>query len=173
MSDSEITHFLTEATRGRLNRRQVLERGLGLGVSTTLLTSLYMGATDASAAPAGRASGITSYWQDSDPTTLNTLFVSGVTDADPHSNYSTYGAVVTLACYDMLISYKGLSTTEYEPMLAESWTASDDLMTFTFKIRANALFHDCDTVHRAIIQGFDDSFPTAGNGPIPGLESLL
>jgi len=32
-------------------------------------------------------------------------------------------------------------------MLAESWTVSDDLTTFTFKIRANAVFHDgtpCD-----------------------------
>ncbi len=47
----------------------------------------------------------------------------------------------------MLINYKGLSTTEYEPMLAESWEISEDLTTFTFKIRANAMFHDgtpCD-----------------------------
>lgn len=142
MSDSELTRFLTDAGKGRLNRRQVLESGLGLGVSTTLLTSLYLGASDASAAAVGGRERLAPLWQDDDATTLNTLFVSGVTDADPHSNYSTYGGVVALACYDMLIQFKGESTTEYEPMLAESWTASDDLTTFTFKIRANATFHD-------------------------------
>jgi peptide/nickel transport system substrate-binding protein len=47
----------------------------------------------------------------------------------------------------MLIQYKGDSTSEFAPMLAESWEASADNSTFTFKIPANAVFHDgtaCD-----------------------------
>src|SRR3954470_11306931 len=147
MPSSDLSGFLAFATAGRMNRRQVLERGLGLGVSTAMLTTLCMNAPEASAAAGATTSASRFLQADKDPATCTVIFTSGVTDCDPHSNYSTYGAVVTLACYDMLINYKDLSTTEYEPMLAESWTASEDLTTYTFKIRANAVFHDgtpCD-----------------------------
>jgi peptide/nickel transport system substrate-binding protein len=94
-------------------------------------------------------------FQDGEPGTLVVSFVDGATDIDPHANYSTYGGIICLTCYDMLIKYKGESTSEYDPMLAESWEASEDLTTFTFKIRANAVFHDgtpCDA------QAVKDSF---------------
>jgi peptide/nickel transport system substrate-binding protein len=142
MASNEVSRFIAAASSGRLSRRQVLERGLGLGVSTALLTSLYNGAPEAIAAPAARQQSFLVANQDDEPGTVTVCFVDAVSDADPHSNYSTYGAVVTLAAYDMLVNYKGTSTSEIEPMLAESWTASDDLTTFTFKIRANATFHD-------------------------------
>ena len=37
----------------------------------------------------------------------------------------------------MLIQYKGDSTFDYEPMLAESWEASADNSSLTFKIFPN------------------------------------
>jgi peptide/nickel transport system substrate-binding protein len=150
MSRNELAAFLSDASYGRLNRRQVLERGLGVGVSSALLTGLVAQAPEALAAPgATQRSGISRYDQ-ANPTTFTTVINGAVTDCDPHSNYSDAGAVVTLGCYEMLVAYKGTSTFDYDPMLAESWTASDDLMTYTFKIRANATFHDgspCTSQH--------------------------
>jgi len=113
MARNDLSGFLASATAGRMSRRQVLERGLGLGVSTTMLTTLYMNAPEASAAVGATTSAERLLQADKDPSTCTVIFTAGVTDCDPHSNYSTYGAVVTLACYDMLINYKDLSTTEY------------------------------------------------------------
>ena len=155
MSSSELSRFVAAASSGRLNRRQVLEKGLALGISTAVLAGLVAGAPEAAAAPAGKQRSFLTTNQDDAPGTVTVSFDASTTDIDPHSSYTTFGAVVCLACYDMLINYKGVSLTEYEPMLAESWTISDDLTTFTFKIRANATFHDgtpCDA------QAVKDSF---------------
>jgi hypothetical protein len=37
MTDSRIARFLADASSGQLNRRQVIERGLALGVATPVL----------------------------------------------------------------------------------------------------------------------------------------
>jgi peptide/nickel transport system substrate-binding protein len=148
MSSSEISRFVDAASRGRMTRRQVLERGLELGLSSAMIMSLMAAAPEASAAPAASRKSFLLANQEDDPGVVTVCFVAGAEDIDPHSSYTTYGAVVCLASYDMLVNYKGLSTSEIEPMLAESWTASDDLTTYTFKIRANATFHDgtpCDS----------------------------
>jgi peptide/nickel transport system substrate-binding protein len=142
MSSTELSRFLSAASSGRLNRRQVLERGLGLGVSSAMIMSLMESAPAATAAPSPGSRPFLTASQDDDPGVLTVCFMESTTDIDPHSSYTTYGAVVCLASYDMLVNYKGVSTTEIEPMLAESWTASDDQTTFSFKIRANATFHD-------------------------------
>ena len=150
MSQSDVSSFLTAAKTGRLSRRQVLEGGLGLGVSSAVLAGLVMNAPAALAAPHSGPSMTKAHFDQANPTTFTTVINGAVTDCDPHSNYSDAGAVVTLGCYEMLIAYKGTSTFDYDPMLAESWTASDDLITYTFKIRANATFHDdspCTSQH--------------------------
>ena len=142
MANNDVSRFLAAAASGRLNRREVLERGLGLGVSTALLTGLVANAPEAGAAPARGPKSFLTANQDDAPGTVTVSFYDGASDIDPHSSYTTLGAIICYATYDMLVEYKGLSTTEVQPMLAESWTASDDLTTYTFKIRANATFHD-------------------------------
>jgi peptide/nickel transport system substrate-binding protein len=58
----------------------------------------------------------------------------------------------------MLIQYKGSTTDEYEPMLAESWEVNADQSVYTFKLYPNVLFHDGDP---CTAQSVYDSFNRA------------
>jgi peptide/nickel transport system substrate-binding protein len=148
MTDPRTAHFVQDALAGRLNRRQILTVGLRLGAATPLITALLAAAP--ADAPAPRA------WRaQQGGNVFNVIFSSATNDVDPHSTYTTLGSVVSLGVYEMLIQYKGDSTSEFEPMLAETWEASPDHSTFTFKIPANVTFHDgtaCDA--NAVKQSF-------------------
>jgi peptide/nickel transport system substrate-binding protein len=65
----------------------------------------------------------------------------------------------------MLIRYKGNSTSEYEPMLAESWETSPDNTTFTFKIKPNVQFHDGTPCDAAAVKASFSRFFELGLGP--------
>jgi peptide/nickel transport system substrate-binding protein len=49
--------------------------------------------------------------------------------------------VVLRGCYDTLVTTPADSTKQIVPMLAESWQVSDDLMTFTFKLKPDVKFN--------------------------------
>ncbi|HZA93067.1 MAG TPA: ABC transporter substrate-binding protein [Gemmatimonadales bacterium] len=70
------------------------------------------------------------------------LLTAGTEDIDPHYSYSTLSSTVALAVYEMLLILKGDSTDEFEPMLAESWEASEDRSTYTFKLFPDVKFQD-------------------------------
>lgn len=125
----------------------MLERGLKLSIATPLLTALVNAAPEASAAPLHGSVIARQILQDGGSGTLTAIIEDGSPDIDPHSSYVTIGGVINLITYEMLIQYKGGSTSEFAPMLAQSWEASPDNTTFTFVLPANALFHDgsvCD-----------------------------
>lgn len=147
MTDNQKAAFFRHALSGRLDRRQVIETGLKLGVATPLLTALAAMPSVVSASPAQRPAPVRTSGQDIDSGTLTIVFEGGTNDIDPHSSYTTLGSMVCLGCYEMLVQYKGSSTFEYAPMLAESWEISSDLSTYTFTLPADALFQDgtvCD-----------------------------
>lgn len=142
-----VSRLEASARSGRITRRELLERALQLGLSTPVILGLLALAPEAAAAPStGAGRGPLARMQ-GDPTTLTIVAIDDITDADPHSNYSTYGATLAYACYEMLVQYKGDSISEIEPMLAESYEANADDTSFTFKIPAAVTFHDgspCD-----------------------------
>ncbi len=155
MTSARDMAFFHDALSGRLSRRQILETGLRLGLSTPLITALMAHAPKASAGTARGLTPLRAARQDASSGTLTLIITAGTNDIDPHSTYTTIGSAVSLACYEMLIQYKGESTDEYEPMLAQSWEASPDNSTFTFTLPANAVFHDgtpCDA--EAVKQSF-------------------
>jgi peptide/nickel transport system substrate-binding protein len=65
----------------------------------------------------------------------------------------------------MLVQYQGASTSELAPMLAESWEASADNSTFTFKLPANALFHDGTACDAAAVKASFIRFRRMERGP--------
>ena len=67
-----------------------------------------------------------------------TLSPSGI---DPHLNASAELGIPLSSVYDTLIFYNQ-ETDEFVPGLAESWTVSDDGLTYTFHLRDDVRFHD-------------------------------
>jgi peptide/nickel transport system substrate-binding protein len=143
----ESNHFAWTALSGSLSRRQVLERGLALGISTPLLTALVSFVPGASASPSSTHKSWRTGADFVDSGTLTVVLGSGTNDIDPHSTYTTIGSAVCLAAYEMLIRYKDHTTDSFEPALAQTWEANEDNSVVTFTIAPNVQFHDgtvCD-----------------------------
>jgi peptide/nickel transport system substrate-binding protein len=144
MSDARYDRLLAGARAGMLSRRDVLDRGLKLGLSTAAITSLITAAPEVGATP--RLVGLhkVARRQETTTGTFTMLRDAGAPDLDPHYQYNNANAAILLATTEMLIQFKGESTFEYEPMLAESWEASADNSTYTFTIFPDVTFQDGD-----------------------------
>jgi peptide/nickel transport system substrate-binding protein len=163
MTEERLRQLARDAGSGRLNRRQVLETGLRLGLATPAIVALMATAPEAAAAPGPAGSLGRRLNQDGDTCTV--IILGGTEDVDPHSTYSTIGSAICYGVYDMLIRYKGDSTSEYEPMLAESWEASPDNTAFTFKIKPNVQFHDGTPCDATAVRASFTRFFELGLGP--------
>jgi len=64
---------------------------------------------------------------------------------DPARGYSLTTAIVNEVTYDTLVTFPPDSADHIEPRLAESWTASEDGLTYTFTLR-DAKFADDDPI---------------------------
>ncbi|GAB4502185.1 MAG: ABC transporter substrate-binding protein [Anaerolineales bacterium] len=80
-----------------------------------------------------------------DPTTF-TVAESDVSidTLDPALAYDTASAEILQNTYEGLVFYDGEATDKFVPMLAESWTTSDDGTVWTFTIRKGVKFHNGD-----------------------------
>ena len=145
MEDPRVARLLSLARTGRMSRRQLLETGLRLGLSSAVISSLIEATSKSAAAmPAERVSlpVPATAVQEASSGTLTMLWTSGTEDIDPHYTYSELASAVALLVYEMLLKLKGDSTDEFEPMLAESWEVSEDQSTYTFKLFPDVMFHD-------------------------------
>ncbi len=78
---------------------------------------------------------------------------------------------ILMNIYDGLVRYKD-GTLEVEPSLAESWTISDDGLTYTFNLRGGVSFHDgsahdADAVVFNFDRMLDETHPHHDTGPFP------
>jgi peptide/nickel transport system substrate-binding protein len=104
----------------------------------------------------------------------NVLVVGQI--AEPKSlDPSTVTAVndfrILMNLYDGLVRYKD-GTLEVEPALAESWTISDDGLTYSFTLRDGVAFHDgsplnAEAVKFTFDRMLDENHPYHGTGPFP------
>lgn len=70
---------------------------------------------------------------------LNVAFVGDMQVPDPDIFYEVEGNLVVTSAYEGLVRYVPDSA-EIEPALAESWTVSDDGLTYTFALRPDVSF---------------------------------
>ena len=78
---------------------------------------------------------------------------------------------ILMNLYDGLVRYKD-GTLEVEPALANSWTISDDGMTYTFELRSDVAFHDgtaldAEAVKFNFDRMLDENHPYHDTGPFP------
>ena len=118
----------------RFNRRQIIRARLQTRRRRRSVIVAALGKAVDVAAAAGSAAGIVRPARPPRSTAAHSprLALDGASDIDPHSTYNTQGGTITFVCYEMLIKYKDNSTSDFEPMLASSWTASPDNKTYTF-----------------------------------------
>jgi peptide/nickel transport system substrate-binding protein len=173
VTDNQKATFFRRALSGRMDRRQVIENGLRLGIATPLLTALAGMPAVASASSGSKPSLARVSAQAVDSGTLTILFEGGTNDVDPHSSYTTLGSMVCLGAYEMLVQYKGDSTFEYSPMLAESWEISSDLSTYTFTIPQNVTFHDGTVCDATAIKESFTRFRKMERGPYIVIERFV
>ncbi len=166
MDEPQVMQLMERVRRGQISRRGLLDAGLKYGISTSAIIGLMAAAPEsAGAAPASQPRR-QSARAANDATTFTYLRDGGWPDLDPHSAYENGAAAIIWQIYDMLIQYKGDSTTDYDPMLAESWEASSDNSTFTFKLHANVTFHDGDPCTAQSVKDSFTRFLLMDRGPV-------
>jgi len=164
MEDHRLVRLFNRARSGQVSRRYLLNTGLRLGLASPVISALLAAVPDTAVAkaPSSRLPGR----QGESSGTFTALFGSGVEDIDPHYTYSTAASSVAFATYEMLLQFKGESTSEFAPMLAESWEASPDQATYTFKIAPNTTFHDGTPCDAAAVKASFERFLLLDGGPV-------
>ncbi|MBB5234567.1 ABC transporter substrate-binding protein [Deinococcus budaensis] len=79
----------------------------------------------------------------------DTLVVQQAADVptlDPTATYDTASGAIVENIYETLVTYKGASIRELEPLLATKWAISNGGRTYTFDLRKNVKFHSGNTM---------------------------
>jgi peptide/nickel transport system substrate-binding protein len=199
--NQDFLNLLMGVRMGTLNRRQVLKRGLALGLSSPVIMSLLaacgsddedptatvpaaaaeptntrvpvVSATNTPGTGAEPTPADTSDRNESDNREFVMLFTGGVPDLDPQSAYDNQASSMFLATYEMLLRLRGESTFEYEPMLAHSWESNDDLTEFTFEIAEGITFHDGTTCDAQAVVDSLTRFLEMSRGPVDVLARFI
>ncbi len=159
-----VNHLAREAARGRISRREFLGRAAALGVvpavAGTMLSKAVMaqGPQKGGTLKLGMATGATTdamdpaLWTNQVPYTFGkcwgeTLVVTSPVDGSP------------------------------VPVLAESWSASDDALSWQFKVRQGVTFHDgkeltADDVVATIRRHSDENSQSGALGLLGDIESV-
>lgn len=95
---------------------------------------------------------------------------------DPGATYDTSSGSITENVYETLVTYKGASARDLEPLLATKWTVSNGGKTYTFDLRKNVKFHSgnamtCRDAEYSFERNLVTNSPESGNWFIS--ESLL
>ncbi len=107
-------------------------------------------------------------------TTLVIGIAADPTGLDPEAVLNNTSGFIMATIYDSLVKYKP-GTVEPEPGLAQSWTVSEDGLTYRFKLRSDVKFQDgapfnADTYIQGVNRLLDKSSPIYiyNTGPVEG-----
>ena len=107
--------------------------------------------------------------------TLVIGMASDLATIDPAATMDNASWKITYPCYDRLVKYKtvdGKSSTEVEPMAAESWTVSPDGKEWVFKLRTDIKFHDGAPVNAQAVKFSFDRVLKIRKGPADYFPTL-
>lgn len=122
---------------GKLGRRQFMIGAAQLGISASLATVIFKAHSSGSLA-------VPALSLQDDGKTLVVAIVQSTVQLDPAvAGSNGYGDIIPINenLYEGLTRYQ-VGTAELEPALAESWTPSEDGLTYVFAIRPGVTFHD-------------------------------
>ena len=115
-------------------------------VPTAVALGLMATACSAGSAPSGPTHDV-----------LTVAASAAVTTWDPIRSFSTEALYLGNVYEPLLWKNPAGSDAEFTPGLAESWKTSADGMTWTFKIRSGATFHDGEPVNAAAVKASIDA----------------
>lgn len=144
MIDRQIAALQRGLQLGSLTRRDVLGHGLRLGLAAPVVAGLVGGASGVDAAPARGSRGTTGLAASDATGRFTFVRDDTIADLDPYWYYNEGAGGIQLATYETLVLYRGESTNEFEPGLAESWDVSGDGNVYTFHLFKDVYFHDGD-----------------------------
>nr|MDT0659488.1 ABC transporter substrate-binding protein [Micromonospora sp. DSM 115978] len=139
--------------------------GMGVGAGMTGLLSACGVAADDSDNGDARLGG-----------TL-TLAIDGTSAVNDPAFYTTLGDWMAVDCICRGLTFISFESNEPEPDLAESWTVSDDQLTYTFTLRQGVTFHDGTQFTSADVlaslgRQFDETDKTLPEGSSRPLRSV-
>jgi peptide/nickel transport system substrate-binding protein len=157
-----LGHLADEYRAGRVGRRTFIRWAATLGLSAPAISAILAAcapatpaspAAGAGAAPpaapttapgsaAAPASAPTTAAAAAQPRRGGTIRVTGspAVEINPHKLTSNGGIITVFPCLNFLARVGADGTPQ--PELATSWTPSDDIKTWTFKLRQGVTFHD-------------------------------
>ena len=120
---------------------------------------------------AGAAFGLVEAQAQTPPNVLVVGQIAEPKSLDPSTVTAVNDFRILMNLYDGLVRYKD-GTLEVEPSLADSWTISDDGLTYTFPLRDGIAFHDgsplnAEAVKFTFDRMLDESHPYHDTGPFP------
>ncbi len=84
------------------------------------------------------AYGVNRHAQAAPPLVIDNSFT--IKTSDPGRAFDPTASIIDRALYDTLFTYKGNDLAHPVPLLVQSWTATKDARTFTFRLKHNAHF---------------------------------
>jgi peptide/nickel transport system substrate-binding protein len=152
------------ATNGRITRRGLLRHGAAGALAVGLLGTPDL-ALPAFAQGGGRRGGTLRAGLDADPPNL-----------DPHRSSAAVDRQVFQSLFDKLMDTD--ENLKIVPMLATSWSVSQDGRTYTFKLRQGVQFHDGTPFNaQAVVYNFsrmrDPKFPSARRSEIGPVTDVV
>ncbi|MCA9860390.1 MAG: hypothetical protein KC438_11745, partial [Thermomicrobiales bacterium] len=140
---TELRALVASLDSGHLDRRAFFANLSSVGMSGRVAMKIWQaGSSTAGAASAGNAVAPRFSFQDGK--TLIVAIPQATVQLDPAvAGTNGYGDIIPINenIAEGLTRYKN-GTSEIEPALAESWTVSDDGLTYVFTIRQGVTFHD-------------------------------
>jgi len=98
---------------------------------------------------------------------------------DPAVTFTTPGWAIVQQVYQELVMYKGSSYTDFVPVLAKSWTTSNNNLTYTFNLRHTVHFSNGDafnayvmwfSLYRSLLMNLPPQFILGQNFWYPGVN---